>query len=235
MGQYSIRAFRGDLPTYVAFPEGSGSFPGVVVIHDVFGMTPDLRHQAEWLASEGFLAAAPDLMHWGRKPVCIRSIFRDLRERGGRAFDDIEAVRSWLADDPRCTGRIGVIGYCMGGGFALLLAGGHGFSVSSVNYGRVPDDTETLLRGACPVVGSFGGRDLSLRGASAKLETALARAAVDHDVKEYPDAGHGFLNDHDNLLWGVMGRLFATGYHESSAVDARDRITAFFRAHLGAA
>lgn len=224
------------MPLYVAQPAGPGPWPGVLVIHDALGMTTDLRRQADWLASEGYLAAAPDLYYRGSRTRCLFRVVRAFVKRTGEAFEDLDAARRWLAQRTDCTGRIGVVGFCLGGGFALLLAADQRYDAASVNYGTVPDDADLLLAGACPIVGSYGARDISLRHAPQRLEHALAGNGVAHDIKVYPDAGHSFLNDHDpaEVPWSIKiaGPLMRSGYHGPSARDARRRIVEFFDLHL---
>ena len=170
-----IRTPSGQMSAYVAAPAAGAPWPGVVVVHDFGGMSHDLRNQADWLAGEEYLAAASDLYYWGSRLRCLWTIMREIAAGHGRTFDDIDSVRGWLARQDRCTGKIGVIGFCMGGAYAVALAPGHGFSAASVNYGGCPKDAERALAGACPIVGSYGGKDRSPTGRSAapRLEQAL--------------------------------------------------------------
>jgi carboxymethylenebutenolidase len=235
MAEVSFSSPHGSFRAYLARPAGDGPWPGVLVIHDVFGLNSDLRRQCEWLATSGYLAFAPDLYSQGSKVSCLRSIFLDLKARRGKTFENIDAARTALLANDDCTGHVGVIGYCMGGGFSLLLAPDGHYGVSSVNYGDVPKDADTVLAGACPIVASYGAKDRTLKGRAARLEHSLTLNNIAHDVKEYPNAGHGFLNEHDGMpgvLIAVLGRLVGQGYEESAAADARARIIAFFDRYL---
>jgi carboxymethylenebutenolidase len=225
---------RGQMPACLALPSQPDSAPGVVVLHDVFGMSRDHRNQANWLAEAGFMALSIDLYYKGGLLLCLRSVIRDLMANSGPAFDDVEAARGWLLKQPGCNGKAGVIGFCMGGGFALLLASGHGFSAASVNYGGpLPKDVDDFLTTACPVVGSYGGQAKWEQGVADELQRALERALIAHDVKEYPDAGHSFMNNH--RTYGILKILpiKGIGYNEPATMDARRRIIAFFQTHLG--
>jgi carboxymethylenebutenolidase len=130
------------------------------------------------------------------------------------------------------------MGFCQGGGYALMLAPGHGFSAASVNDGGLTKESESFLPQACPIVASYGRRDRwpGVRATFERLVPALEAAGIDHDAKLYPDAGHGFLNDHDPAelpLWvKALAKLTAAEGHEPSARDARRRILAFFDTHL---
>jgi carboxymethylenebutenolidase len=237
-GTVDVDTGRGPMPAYCAVPSASPPWPGVVVVHDFTGMSHDLRAQADWLASEGFLAVAPDLYHWGSRLGCLRTIMGDIGRRRGRTFDDIEAAREWLRSQPECTGTVGVIGFCMGGGYALALAEGHGFDAASVNYGGCPDDAEEWLPDACPIVGSYGDADHSPLGGAAgrRLGRLLTDLEIAHDVKVYRSVGHGFMNDHapedQTVMLRLLARISGTAYDEEATQDARRRIVAFFDRHL---
>lgn len=217
-------------------PAAPGPWPGVVMVHEIFGLDDVLRRQADRLAAAGFVVLAPDLFGDGPRLRCLRTTFRALAAREGAPFDLLQRARGHLLADRRVNGRVGVIGFCMGGGFALVLSS-DGFDASAVNYGMIPEDVEEVLGGACPVVASYGGRDRQLVGRVSALRAALESNDVPYDLEVYPTAGHSFLNDAPNgpLVLRPLLRLAHVGPDPAAAADAWRRIEAFFGLHLAAA
>lgn len=232
-GMSTARGGSAPLHGYVATPEREGPWPGVVMIHEVFGLDDQMRRHADRLARAGYLTLAVDLFSAGGTFRCLIATMRALSQGQGRALVDIETARQWLSDSPQCTGRIGVVGFCMGGGFALLTANS-GFAAAAPNYGRLPGDLDAALAGACPIVGSYGGRDRTLKNAAAQLETALTDHGIVHDVKEYAGAGHAFLNDAPvgPRVLQPLFRVAGVGPDPEASADAWLRIEAFFEQHL---
>jgi carboxymethylenebutenolidase len=232
-GRTAVPGMSTRLRGYVARPSTPGPWPGVVVVHEAWGLDDVARRQADRLAAAGYLVLLPDLYSDGGALRCLKATFAALKAQRGRAFQDIEASRAWLAGQGECTGRVGVIGFCMGGGFALLAAT-RGFQASSVNYGMLPEDADAALEGACPIVGSYGARDRGLKGAAATLGATLSWLGVEHDVKEYPTANHSFLNDAPNgpLVLRPLLKVTGVGPDPVAAADAWQRIEGFFARHL---
>ena len=232
MPETELPAPNGALPGYLATPSGEGPWPAVVVLHEVFGLTDDIRRITDRFATAGYLAFAPALFQRGLKPVCIAQAFRSLATGSGSAVDDIVAAAEFLRADDRTTGKVGSAGFCMGGGFCFLLADRGVFDATAPNYGPFPPATGVPTR-SCPIVASYGAGDRLLPGAAAKLEKGLAPSGVARDIKEYPGAGHSFMND-----WGTPSPLRLVeriaGLHHSApqAEDAWRRILAFFDGQL---
>lgn len=218
------------LRAFVAEPAGQGPWPGVVMVMEIFGVNEEMRSHAERIAGWGYTVVLPDLYSDGGARRCLAATMRSLSTGRGRAIADIEAARRWLDLQPQVSDATGIIGFCMGGGFALLTCDRDRYDVASVNYGQVPED----LTRACPVVGSYGARDRQDPHAAATLTTRLDEAGVPHDIREYADSGHGFLNN--SLpgpralapLWHVAG----LGGSRADAEDAWGRIERYFAAHL---
>jgi carboxymethylenebutenolidase len=233
MAEISYPAPGGTARGYLAVPSATpGPWPGVVVIHEVLGLNDDIRAKADEFAAHGYLALAPDLFDGKFWIRCIRAAFRQLRAGQGPAFAALDAARAFLAARSDCTGKTGVIGFCMGGGFALLCAPREGFGAAAVNYGEVPKDAERVLAGACPIVASFGGRDPMGTGHAERLQRALAVLEIPHDVQVYPGSGHRFMTQATGA-GGVLARLAKMSFQPADAADAWQRIFAFFALYLG--
>lgn len=222
-------------PGYTAVPAG-GPHPGVVVLHDAFGLTSETRRVCDVLAAHGYLAHAPSLYQRGR---CLRQVFRSFLDDSGPTYERMRSERDALAARADCTGAVGVMGFCMGGRFALVASGSGMFDAGSTSYGilpngkQEPDALERMLSDPCPVVGSFGGRDSVVTVTEVeKLRTGLERAGVPHDVKVYPEATHSFMSAMAGP-WGVVMRVQGMRADPDAAGDAWERVLAFFGEHLG--
>jgi carboxymethylenebutenolidase len=224
----------GSMPAAIAIPEGPGPFAGVIVLHEAFGLNNDMRRIAGRFADNGYAALAPDLYSHGNRTLCmVRLLAGGLQDQ---ALGDIEAARQALAARPEVDGeRIGVIGFCMGGGFALLFGAQGGVKVAAVNYGTVPKKSDEIA-GVCPVVGSYGAKDRLFVKQAQRLEEHLTALRVDHDVKLYENVGHSFMSYDNGPAW--MARMpspMHVGYSEPEAEDAWKRILDFFGRYLTSA
>ena len=216
---------------------GDAAGPGVVVLHESFGLNDDIRSIAGRFAASGYGALAPDLYSHGTRLVCLSRVLTDMVSgRISREITDIHAAREALAAMPEVDARrVAIAGFCQGGGFALIAATKPGFSAAAVNYGMVPSG-RSALDGVCPVVASYGAKDrVAGRAMADRLERHLSALGVPHDIKTYESAGHSFFSKVDGWQ-GWIARIptpMRVGYEERAAEDAWRRVLDFFAEHVG--
>jgi len=210
---------------FLVTPEGKGPFPAVIVIHEWWGLDGWVKEQARALGKEGYVALAVDL---------YRGKVTDKQEEAhqlmsglppDRAMRDLKAAFNFLASRPDVReDRIGAIGWCMGGRYALALATEEPRLAAVVAYyGAPPTDAAAIAKIKAPMLGNYGAEDKGPSPEQVKaFEAALKKAGKTVDIKIYPGAGHAFANP--NNPWG--------GYREAAAKDAWSRTVAFFAKHL---
>jgi len=210
---------------YLSVPATKGKHPGIIVIQEWWGVNDWVKEQTDRLASQGYVALAPDLYRGkvANDPNLAHELMRGLPD--DRAMADLKGAFNELATrrdvDPK---RIGVIGWCMGGGWALQLAMKEPrLNAAVINYGHLATDPSAIANIRPAVLGNFGAEDRGIPAADVKaFETALKQTGHDVDVKIYEGAGHAFMNPNNK-----------EGYVPAAAADAQARIDAFLKKHLG--
>ena len=206
-------------------PSGAGPHPAVIVIQEWWGLNDWIKDQARALAKEGYVALAVDLY---RGKVASKQEDAHQLMMGAppdRIQRDLKAAFAWLEGSKDVkAGKIGAIGWCMGGRWALALATEEPKLAAGVAYyGAPPTDAAAIARIKAPLLGNFGGDDKGPSPDQVKtFDAALKAAGKTADLKIYEGAGHAFANV--NNLWG--------GYRESAAKDAWARSVAWFARYL---
>jgi carboxymethylenebutenolidase len=208
---------------FLAVPEKPGRYPGVIVIHEWWGLNDWVKEQTQKIAEQGYVVLAVDLYRGktATDPNEAHELMRGLPQ--DRAVRDMQAAFDYLAARKDVTGRIGSVGWCMGGGYSLQLAIHQPrLAACVVNYGALPTDPNDIQQIGAPVLGNFGGQDHGITPADVKAFqkslTALGRYV---DIKIYDDAGHAFENPNNQ-----------TGYKPADAADAWARTIAFLKKAL---
>jgi carboxymethylenebutenolidase len=208
--------------SYLAVPDGSGPFPGVVVVHEAYGLNDNIRGICGRFAAEGYAALGVDLFEGRNHALCMARMFAGALA-GNLDYYGVPALKAalgQLASRPEVDGaRIGAVGFCLGGSVVLTWAcSDNRLAAIAPFYGTAPRPRKAIRR-MCPVVGSWPGKDITTRAAGV-LETELTAVGIAHDLKVYPGTKHSFFNDQLRV------------YHPAAAADSWQRVLAFFAGHV---
>ena len=205
----------------LALPDGPGPHPGVVVIHEIYGLNDNIRDITGRLAVEGYASLAVDLFSGRNRTLCMaRLMAGSLTGRSAHVVSELRAGADFLTARPEVDAqRIGVVGFCMGGGLAITWGcRDQRLRAIAPFYGTNPRPLAAARR-LCPVVGSYPGKDFTARSGR-KLDARLETYGIVHDIKVYPGARHSFFND--------QGKA----HDPAASADAWERLLAFFAEHV---
>jgi carboxymethylenebutenolidase len=212
---------------YASLPGGpNGARRGAVVLHELYGRQPEIDRVVDRFAAAGYAAVAPDL--WGDtpRPLCLARAIVEIQRGQGRFIDVIRGARDWLCGEAKLPANaVGLIGFCMGGGFAL--AAGGGFGAVSTNYGPIPPDG--VLARLPATIGCYGVQDRIFGGMGPVLERRLGTLGVPVETHSFEEVGHSFLTDGHHPVAAALSRpLFRLDYRPEVAERAWKLIFDFF-------
>lgn len=206
-------------------PSGAGPHPGLIVIQEWWGVNDWIKQQAARYASNGYVALAVDLYRGkvADDPETAHELMRGLPQDQG--VRDLTSAISYLESRKDVKhNRIGAVGWCMGGGYAMQLAiAAPSLKAVAINYGALATDRSQLAKIQAPILGNFGGLDQGIPPEAVHaFEATMKSLGKPVDAKIYPDAGHAFENPNNK-----------GGFRAADAADALGRVDRFFADQLG--
>lgn len=214
---------------YVAAPRTNGRRPGIIVVQEWWGLDDHVKDIARRLAGEGYVAVAPDLYSRLQhevvpisNPTRAGELMGKLKQEDG--LKDLNATVAYVKSAPEVDpARIGVVGFCMGGSYTLMLpCVNPDIKAAAPFYGQVPNPDTPLQKLACPVLYIYGEDDGWITKADVqRLAAALKKYNKPGEIKTYSGAPHAFFNDTRQDV-----------YRPAAARDAWERTLAFFTKHL---
>lgn len=221
----------GRMRLYLSFPESGGPHPAIVVVHGQSGVE-DFLEVNRMLARAGYVAAAPDLFHRDGPNCKDDGPTRRARLRDGTVIQDVTAALEFLKQHERVDGtRLGIVGFCMGGRVAYLMAAVNPDLRAAVMYyggdttvpwGEGPSPFQRTAQIGCPLLGHFGEEDENPSPADMeKLDAELTKHGKEHEFHSYPGVGHAFANPN------------SPKYHAATADASWAKTFDFFARYLG--
>lgn len=213
----------GEIRAHFARPKGDEKLPGVIVIHENRGLNPHIEDVAKRVALEGFLAIAPNaLSPLGGTPEDsneARSLMQKLNKQS--TVKNFIAAVQYLKTRPQSTGKVGVMGFCWGGGLTNQVAVNTPDLAAAVPFYGAQPAAEDVPKIKASLLLHYAGQDERINAGIAAFEAALKKASVDYRIYMYEGAGHAFFNDSN-----------ASRYHKKAAQLAWKRTIEFFNEKL---
>jgi len=218
---------NGNIKGYLVRPSAAGTtkLPGILVVHENRGLNPHIEDIARRMGIANFMAFAPDgLTSVGGYPGDDDqggTLFRQVN--GAKMQEDFLAAATWLKNRSDCTGKIGVTGFCYGGGIANTLAVRMGADLAAAApfYGAMPTNADDIAKIKAAILVHHGEQDTRLAGAWPAYDAALTAAGVTHEGYVYAGAVHGFNND-----------ATPQRYNEAASKLAMERTIAWFNKYV---
>ncbi len=192
----------GEVNAFVVAPESSDKLPVVIMIHEFWGLKPEIVGKAEALAKEGYMVITPDTFRGRTTSWLPSAIWNVMGTPKENILSDLDAVFSWLESQPNVDPtRIMVMGFCYGGGTSLQYSlHNDKIAATGIFYGNVAVNAEELRVLPGPVLGIFGQEDASIPVSEVKaFEAGLEQAGIAKQITIYPDKGHAFVKSVDEI------------------------------------
>ena len=207
----------------LATPDGPGPHPGVVVIHEAYGLNDNIKDITRRFGEAGYVALAVDLFTDRNRAVCMTRYMAGLLIGSVNRYgiSDLKAALTYLAKNRNVDAmRMGAIGFCMGGSFAVAWACTDSRLKAIAQFYAVNPRPLDVVSRLCPVVGSYPENDFTAK-AGRTLDVELDKYDIAHDIKVYPGAEHSFFNTASKT------------YNKDAAEDSWVRVMKFFGDQIG--